>query len=84
MTERKKTPLFIFFYLLFSPDTWRGVLGILIVVIAGPLLSKNLDLPLPGSIVFWFMIGVIGWWVTEAPANFIAGFLKKRIIGKIK
>lgn len=81
MTKRKLSLLYIFFYLLFSVDTWRVIIGIGLAVFLAPQIVPD-DLSLSGEIVVWLMITAIGWWVSYYPARMIAGFLKQIVIKK--
>jgi hypothetical protein len=78
--KRKITPGYVFFYILFSVDTWRIVMGILISSILTPQLVKNYTLSVSGEVMLYIMIAVIGWAITSYPASKIALFLRKFIL----
>lgn len=82
--KRKTTPGYVFFYILFSADAWRIVLGILISAVLTPQLLKTNPLEGPAVIVLYLMMAAIGWAIASFPANKIALFLRKFILkGKI-
>jgi len=81
MTNKRKITLgYIFFYVLFSVDTWRISLGILISAILTPQLLKSNALSASGELMLYIMLAVIGWAVTAYPASKIALLLRKFIL----
>lgn len=78
--QHKKTPSYIFFYILFSVDTWRIVLGILFSVLLTPQLLKSSELSPSGIMMLYIMMTAIGWAVASYPAKKIAFFLRKMIL----
>jgi len=70
---------YIFFYLLFSADTWRILAGFLMAVFLGPLVARGRELSQGGEAMVWLMIMAIGWSVSAWPAKKITGALQKAV-----
>lgn len=70
MNKRRITPTYIFFYILFSPDTWRIVIGL----IAAALITPRIELPDQpfAPVVLFFMLAAIGYAVSAAAGRKIA------------
>jgi hypothetical protein len=79
MQKRPLTASYIFFYLLFSADTWRILAGFLMAVFLGPLVTRGRDLSQGGEVMVWLMIMAIGWSVSAWPAKKITGALQKAV-----
>jgi hypothetical protein len=79
MQKRPLTASYIFFYLLFSDDTWRILAGFLMAVFLGPLVTRGRDLSQGGEVMVWLMIMAIGWSVSAWPAKKITGALQKAV-----
>lgn len=79
MTRRKLTPVYILFFLLLWPDTWRILMGVAMAGLMGPGIIPP-DLGPPGSWMFYFMLATIGYSVFAVPARGITNWLKKLII----
>jgi len=78
----KKHPLtisYIFFYLLFSEDTWRIVAGLVCALFLGPMLTQGRNLSQGGEVMVWLMILAIGWSVAAWPAKKITGALQRAV-----
>ncbi|RJP81902.1 MAG: hypothetical protein C4522_04035 [Desulfobacteraceae bacterium] len=81
MTNKRNITIgYIFFYLLFSVDTWRILLGILISILLTPQLLKTNPMTGSGEIMLYIMLAGIGWAITAYPAKSIALFLRKVIL----
>ena len=78
--NRKITPVYVLFYILFSVDIWRIVLGILVSVLLTPLLLKTNELSPAGVAMLYVMMTAIGWSVASYPARKIAFFLRKVVL----
>jgi hypothetical protein len=74
--------LYYFFYVLFSVDTWRILIGLVIAVIFGPRLTAGRDLGTAGEIVVWIMLLAIGYAAAQYPARFISKGLRKLFTGR--
>ena len=78
--NRSPTPAYLLFYLLFSPDTWRVLIGILASLAITPRIRPT-DLALAGQIVLFVMLAVIGYTLASRPGRWIAGALQRLITG---
>ncbi len=67
------------FYLLFSPDTWRVLMGAVLAVLLAPRIAGS-EVGVAGRAMLCVMITAIGWAVTAAPARWITGMLKRGIL----
>lgn len=79
MQKRPITVSYIFFYLLFSDDTWRIAAGFVCAYFLGPLVARGRDLSQGGEAVVWLMIMAIGWSVTAWPARKITAALRRAV-----
>jgi hypothetical protein len=77
MTKRPLSLSYIFFYLIFSEDTWRIAAGFLFAIFLGPMVTQGREMSQGGEAMVWVMIMAIGWSVTAWPAKKITGGLKK-------
>jgi hypothetical protein len=79
MQKRPFSVSYIFFYVLFSDDTWRLAAGFIFAVFLGPLVTQGRDLSQGGQVMIWLMILAIGWSVTAWPAKKITDALKRTV-----
>ncbi len=79
MSKRPFRAAYIFFFLLFSDDTWRILAGFLLALLLGPLVVHQRNLSQGGEAVVWLMIMAIGWSISGWPAKKITGALKKAV-----
>jgi len=79
MRKSTLTISYIFFYLLFSEDTWRIAAGFVCAVFLGPLLTQGRNLSQAGDVMVWLMILAIGWSVTAWPAKKITAALQRAV-----
>ena len=63
------------FYLFFSPDTWRLLIGFLAAMAIGPAIVSGGSYSPAGQVVVWLMILTLGY-VLSAP---IGRFISKRL-----
>lgn len=68
MKTGKNFFLYLFFFLLFSPDTWRVLIGLLAALIVGPRATAGGDYSPAGRAVVWLMILAI-FYVLSAPVG---------------
>jgi hypothetical protein len=80
MPQRPKTPTYFVFYLLFSPDTWRLLMGFIAAVLLVPGIVPP-DMKTPGRIMLYVMVLAIGWAVTGKPATWITAALRRFLLG---
>jgi hypothetical protein len=79
MTKRPLTPTYIFFYLLFWPDTWRIVCGLAVAFIIAPHLNGT-EADLLQTLMIGIMLAAIGYTVSAKPARFISTKLRSLIL----
>jgi hypothetical protein len=77
MPKRPLSISYVFFYLLFSADTWRILSGFICAVVLGPMVTQGRNLNRGGEVMVWLMIMAIGWSVTAWPARKITGALQR-------
>ena len=82
MPKRNLTPAYLFFYLLFTPETWRVLLALLFSLVSATFVIQVRPLGTGGQIVLGLMLMGIGWTLMERPGRWIAAFLRKRIVGQ--
>ena len=80
MAKRPVTPAYVIFYILFSPDTWRIVMGIIFAVLLVPHIVKP-DMTMPARGVLYIMVATIGYAGSGLPARGITKLLKRLILG---
>ena len=79
MQKRPLTPTYLFFYLLFWPDTWRILIGLIIAGLLTPRLLSS-DRVIFELIMLFFMLAAIGYTVSAKPARWITERLRKVIL----
>lgn len=80
MAKRPVTPAYVIFYILFSPDTWRIVMGIIFAVLLVPHIVKP-DMTILARGVLYIMVGTIGYAGAGLPARGITKMFKRLILG---
>ncbi|MFH0998207.1 MAG: hypothetical protein V1844_22305 [Pseudomonadota bacterium] len=81
MSKRQLTIRYILFYILFLPDSWQVLTGL----IAAYFLTPLIELPDPGygaRVMLFIMIGTIGYVASRKPARWITRILMKWILGE--
>jgi hypothetical protein len=74
------TPGYIFFYVLFSADTWRILMGIIAAWLLVPSIAPP-EMGTGGRTMLYIMSAAIGYAASGVPARGITRILKKRILG---
>jgi hypothetical protein len=77
--KKKLTPGYVFFYILFWPDTWRILIGIAAACLLAPRLVYP-DLGALGTGMIYVMIASIGYAFGSSPARWISDRIKKLIL----
>ena len=80
MTRRPVTPSYIVFYILFLPDAWRILIGIIFSAFLSPLAVPP-AMGLCGKILIYIMIATIGYSASGIPGRWISNLFKKLILG---
>lgn len=78
MNKRRITPAYLFFYVLFSPDTWRIVIGL----IAAALITPRITLPEQplAPVMLFVMLTAIGYAVSAIPGRRIAMMFRNLVL----
>jgi len=79
MQKRPLSLSYLFFYLLFSEDTWRIGAGFACAVLLGPLVTHGRALSRGAEVIVWLMIMAIGWSITAWPARKISAALRRAV-----
>lgn len=77
--KRRITPGYLFFYIVFSADSWRLLCGLVISILLTPHLSTGRELTTSAQVVLGFMLVAIGWWVSAKPMEKWAAFLRDKM-----
>ena len=77
--RRPLTPAYVIFYILFWPDTWRILTGVLMALLVTPYILPA-DLGLGGRVMLYVMVAAIGWALSGKPAGWITTTLKRLIL----
>ena len=80
MVKRQKSASYFFFYILFLPDTWRILVGLLAAVFLAPAVATP-QIDTFGRTVLYLMITAIGYAVSGAPARGISRAMKHLLLG---
>jgi hypothetical protein len=79
LPKRKPTPTYLFFYLLFLPDTWRIFMGIILAYFLVPAIAKS-DMGTGAIAMLYIMTATIGYAVSTKPGKWISDSLKRLIL----
>lgn len=83
MNKRLLTPGYLFFYLIFWPDTYRLLFGLTAAFLLAPRITPA-DHGGFGLVMMHVMLACIGYAATAKPARSISNALKKKILkGKL-
>ncbi len=80
MKKRKITLSYIIFYILFLPDTYRLILGLLAAWFFTPYVVETRPMPREGVFVVWVMIATIGYAMTTRIGDLISDWMKNIIL----
>lgn len=80
MGKRPLTPSYIVFYILFLPDSWQIVIGIVAAVLVTPAVVPP-HMGGAGRVMLYIMIATIGYAGSRFIARRITHGLKKLILG---
>jgi hypothetical protein len=78
--KRPLTPGYIIFYVLFLPDTWQILVGLLVSNFLTPAILSP-EMGLPAKILLYAMIATIGYAASRGPARGITRMIKKWALG---
>lgn len=80
MSKRPLTPSYIFFLILFTPDTWQILAGVTLSWILTPRLIDP-EMGRFGVGMFGVMLACIGYAVFTVPARHLSRLLRKWVSG---
>lgn len=80
MNKRPITFSYIVFYILFLPDTWRILMGIIFSVFLTPL-AVTPEMGISARILIYIMIATIGYGASGIPGRWISKMFKQLILG---
>lgn len=83
MPKRPITPTYIVFYILFLPDSWQILMGILFAAVLNRF-AVSPEMASVSKILVFIMLATIGYTVTRIPARWITQKLKTWILGQGK
>ena len=78
-TKRPLTFNYIIFYILFWPDTYRIIIGLVVAFLIAPVIIYP-DVSTPGKIILFLMLATIGYAISAAPSRSIAGFFQRQVL----
>ena len=79
LTKRPLTLGYVFFYILFLPDSWQILIGIIAACILAPR-AIGPQTGMFGSIMLYLMIATIGYAASRLPSKGITRLLKRIIL----
>jgi hypothetical protein len=80
LQKRPLTFSYIFFYILFLPDSWQVLIGVAVAYIFAPL-AFTPETGQLGRIMLYVMITTIGYAASRLPARGMTRIIKKLILG---
>jgi len=78
--KRPITPGYVLFYILFLPDTWQILIGVIVAYFVTPLVLSA-DMATSSQVMVYLMMATIGYAASRAPARGITRMIKKKILG---
>jgi hypothetical protein len=78
--KRPLTPGYVLFYILFLPDTWQVLVGVLMAYFLTPAVLSQ-EMGTPAKVMTYLMIATIGYAASRGPARGFVHMLKKWILG---
>ncbi len=81
MSKRQLTIRYIIFYILFLPDSWQVLTGLIAAYFLTPLVELT-ETGFGARAMLFIMIAVIGYAASRKPARWITRILKIWILGE--
>ena len=79
MAKKKLTLTYVFFYILFLPDTWQVIIGITVAYFFVPAILKP-DMGTGAIIMLYIMCAAIGYALSVKPGKWISTVIKRLIL----
>ena len=76
MAKRKLTLTYVFFYILFLPDTWQVIIGITVAYFFVPAILKP-DMGTGAIIMLYIMCAAIGYALSAKPGKWVSNAIKR-------
>ncbi len=80
LKKRPMTPSYIVFYILFLPDTWRILIGVIFSAVLSPLAAPP-SMGISARILIYIMMATIGYSASGIPGRWISTMFKKLVLG---
>jgi hypothetical protein len=80
LNKRPLTPAYVIFYVLFLPDTWQVLTGLIVAYLLTPVILSP-EMGVPAKALLYIMVATIGYAASRGPARGITRLLKKAILG---
>jgi hypothetical protein len=78
--KRKITISYIIFYILFLPDTYQLIIGLLAAWFFAPYIVESRSMPREGGFLVWVMIATIGYAMSKPIGNMVSDWMKNIIL----
>lgn len=75
-SKRPLTAGYVFFYLIFWPDTWRILIGVAAAWGLAPRLVSP-SMGAPGTVMIYLMLATIGYALSAVPARWVSAGIKR-------
>ena len=79
MAKRKLTPAYLFFTILFLPDTWQVIIGIAAAYFVVPVILKP-DMGTGAMVVLYVMCAAIGYVLSAKLGKWVSNAFKRLIL----
>ncbi len=81
MGKRRITPAYVLFYILFLPDTWQILIGIVFALLLKRF-AVGPDMAFFSRILVLLMLAAIGYTVSRIPGKWIAAWFRRLVLGR--
>ena len=78
--KRPITPGYVLFYILFLPDTWQVLIGVLVAIFVAPTVLSP-EMSTSANVMVYLMLATIGYAASRGPARGFTRMIKKWILG---
>jgi len=78
--QDSRSSLYTFFFILFLPDTWQILMGIILAIFLAPVMTSP-EMGIAAKSMLYLMTATIGYAASGIPARGIVRVLKKVILG---
>lgn len=78
--KRPITPGYVLFYILFLPDTWQILIGVVTAIFLTPAVLPP-EMATSAKVMVYIMVATIGYAASRGPARGLTRMIKKWILG---